>query len=176
MRESTRESARHFAGRVIIGWVTAMLDKHVSETIALSGNALIHGVDVLSSPSTHRPPQVPRPGRTMLLCYLTTKMGDQLDTISSLQQVLSRHRSIPCLHRWHRPSAIPFSRTSCAWDSGLECSLTRTKNPFRQSGKRSFQHRHRRVIQRRPRFMRSLNPMLPLPTRTRHNVEMLPRR
>ena len=143
---------------------------------SVSGNTpKVREVDVLSSPSPTPSPQVPR--FTMLLCYLITRMPGHLDTIYSLQQVLSRrNRSFPSLHRCLRPSMIPFSPTSCARYSALGCSFTRTKNLFRQSGEKNFQDKQRRPIQPRPRLVTRLILMRSLPTRARQNVQMLRRR
>ena len=49
----------------------------------------------------------------------------------------------------------------------------RTKNISRQSGKRSFHHRHRRPIQPRPRSMTSLNPMVPPISRARQHLTIV---
>ena len=143
--------------------------------------APIHGVcgcSVITIPTSTSPGSASWPNQTMLLCYLITRMPEQLHTIRSLQQVLvlPRNRSIPSLHRWHPPSAIHFSRTSCAPHSALGCSLMKTKNRFRQSGRRSFQRRPRHAIQPRPRLMRSLNRMRLLPARSRQNVQKLRKR
>lgn len=126
--------------------------------------------------SCHHHPHIHLPRCTMLLpcclilCYLITRMSEEFDIIPSFQRVPFRNRSIPSPHTWHRSSAIHFSRTSCARHSGLGSSLMRTKNQFRQSGKRSFRDRHRRAIQRRPRSMTHPDPMRRLPTRARQNM------
>jgi hypothetical protein len=174
LRKRRAESGRE-AARVSKAGGSTLLDKResVCRGIALSGNAPICPVSTIH---THPPRQSSASWRTMLLCYLIPKMRCQLDSIPSLRQVLPHNRFISSPHRWHPLSEIPFSRTSYARHSGLECSLTGTKNRFRRSGKRSFQHRHRRAIQPAPRLMTSLYPMRPLPTRARQNVHKLRRR
>ena len=132
---------------------------------ALSVNTPTRGVDVISSAvrsstSTH-PDQC---------CYLTTRMGAQFGLIFSLQQSLSSHP----LHRWHRPSAIPFLRIPCARHLAPECFPTRTKKLSRQFGKRNSHRRHRRgILSTSLRLMTCPMPMCPLSTPTRQLLDML---